>query len=309
MLNKSKEKTIDTYLKLIDSLVKPIILYACECWGDSLKKENFSNKIENFHLSMCKQVLGVCKFTSNIKVLAELGRLPFKIDIETKMFKYLQRMPFIEKNRFLYKAFKEDESERVGWVGKMKTILDGLGLSNLMINIFKTINGDIPKEEYQNKQNLFKKRAADQYYQTFFSYIDRTEERGFFMHTKEKYEKERYLNIDNLEIRTALTKLRLSSYKLAIVTGKWHKIKVEDRKCQFCNSNEIEDEFHLLFQCSNYNNIRKELTDYLATNESIDITSENKLENLKFVFSNGSFRSLKALGKFVLEAFEKRNKN
>ena len=30
MLHKSKEKTIDVYLKLIDSLVKPIILYACE---------------------------------------------------------------------------------------------------------------------------------------------------------------------------------------------------------------------------------------------------------------------------------------
>ena len=30
MLDKSKEKTIDVYLKLIDSLVKPIILYASE---------------------------------------------------------------------------------------------------------------------------------------------------------------------------------------------------------------------------------------------------------------------------------------
>ena len=31
MLSKSKEKTIDTYLKLVDSLVKPVILCACEC--------------------------------------------------------------------------------------------------------------------------------------------------------------------------------------------------------------------------------------------------------------------------------------
>ena len=30
MLHKSKEKTIDVYLKLTDSL-KPIILYACKC--------------------------------------------------------------------------------------------------------------------------------------------------------------------------------------------------------------------------------------------------------------------------------------
>ena len=309
MLNKSKEKTIGTYLKLIDSLVKPIILYACESWGDSLKKGVFSNKIEQFHISMCKQVMGVCKFTSNIKVLAELGRMPLKIDIETKMFKYLQRMPFIEKHRFLYKAFKEDESEKIGWVRNMKSVLDNLGLSNLMLNIFKTIDGVIPQEEYENKENFFKKRNTDQYYQTFYNYIDRTEDRGFFMRIKEKYEKERYLEINNIELRTALSKLRLSSYKLAVVTGKWNKTKLEDRKCQFCKSNEVEDEFHLLFQCSNYDNIRKELNDYLITNENIDITSENKFENLKLVFSNGSFRSLKALGKFVFEAFEKRNKS
>ena len=59
MLSKSKGKTIGTYLKLVDSLVKLVILYACECWGDSMKKEFFANKIEQFHMSMCKQILGV----------------------------------------------------------------------------------------------------------------------------------------------------------------------------------------------------------------------------------------------------------
>ena len=34
-------------------------------------------------MSLFKQVLGVKKITSNIKVLAELGRVPFKIYIET----------------------------------------------------------------------------------------------------------------------------------------------------------------------------------------------------------------------------------
>ena len=48
MLSKPKEKTIGTYLKLVDSLTKPVILYACECWDDSMKKENFANKIEQF---------------------------------------------------------------------------------------------------------------------------------------------------------------------------------------------------------------------------------------------------------------------
>ena len=107
MLRKSKEKTIGTYLKLVDSLVKPVILYACECWGDSIKKEIFTNKIEQFHMSMCKQILGVKKFTNSTKVLSELGRPPLKIDIETKMFKYFQRFAFIETNRYLFKPSKK----------------------------------------------------------------------------------------------------------------------------------------------------------------------------------------------------------
>ena len=94
MLSKSKEKTIGTYLKLVDSLVKPVILYAYECWSNSMKKEIFAKKIEQFHMTMCKQILGVKRFTNSIKVLSELGRAPLKIDIEI--------------NRYLFKAFKEE---------------------------------------------------------------------------------------------------------------------------------------------------------------------------------------------------------
>ena len=51
-----KKKTINVYLKLIDSLVRPIILYACEWWGDSFKKHCFTNKIEKFYVSINKQL-------------------------------------------------------------------------------------------------------------------------------------------------------------------------------------------------------------------------------------------------------------
>ena len=113
---KSKEKTTDAYFKPVDLLVKPVIIYACECWGGSMKKEIFANKIEQFNMSMCKQILGVKHFTSNIKVLLELGRTPLKLDIKTKMFKYFHRFPFIETNRYLFKVFKKEEFYTKGWV-------------------------------------------------------------------------------------------------------------------------------------------------------------------------------------------------
>ena len=34
-----KKDNCHTYLKLVHPLVKPVVIYACECWSDSMKKE------------------------------------------------------------------------------------------------------------------------------------------------------------------------------------------------------------------------------------------------------------------------------
>ena len=259
--------------------MKPAILHACECWGDSMKKEIFANKIEQFHMPMHKQILGVKKFTNNIKVLSELGRTPLKIDIETKMFKYFQRFLFIETNRYLFKAFKEEEFDTKGWVQNLKSLLDMLGLGNLQQNIYKILNGIIPKGEYKNKHKFLKKRATDLYLQSFYNYIDNNENKGFFTCLKDEHEKERYLDLRNMKMRNALSKLRLFSFKLAIVTGKCLKTKKEKRICKFCDLSEVEDETHFLLQCRNYKDLRKGLIDHLISTENINLTFGNKLEN------------------------------
>ena len=106
-------------------------------------------------MSMCKcQVLkDLPRF---IKVLSELGRTPFKVDIETKMFQYFQRFPFIETNS-LFKAFKEEEFDTKGWVQNLKSLLDMLELGNLQQSIYKIVNRIIPEEVYTSKHKFFKK--------------------------------------------------------------------------------------------------------------------------------------------------------
>ena len=91
-----------------------------------------------------------------------------------------------------------------------------LGLGNLRQNIYKVINRIIPKEEYKSKHKFFKKRATDLYLQVFYNYIDNTENRGFFTCVKEKHKKERYLDLRNMEVRNALSKLRLSLLNLLL---------------------------------------------------------------------------------------------
>ena len=56
------------------------------------------------HLSLCKQILGINKNVKNMKVRAEVGRVPFKINIETQRFMFLQQFPFLNEDAYLYKA-------------------------------------------------------------------------------------------------------------------------------------------------------------------------------------------------------------
>ena len=90
MLNEPKAKKIDTYRRLTDSIIKSILYYACECWRDSLTIKDLSyNKIEQFHLSVCKEISTLIKNVNNMKVLAEASRVSLKMNIEIQMFKYL----------------------------------------------------------------------------------------------------------------------------------------------------------------------------------------------------------------------------
>ena len=73
------------------------------------------------------------------------------------MFKYLQRLPFLKKNIYLGKAINEEvKITNSGWIANLKYIIDSYGSSNLMINIFEVLEGDISKKNYKNK-TYFKK--------------------------------------------------------------------------------------------------------------------------------------------------------
>ncbi len=43
---------------------------------------------------------------------------------------------------------------------------------------------------------------------------------------------------------------------LEIETGRWQNKPVEERICKVCESDEVENEFHFIFSCTLYNNIR-----------------------------------------------------
>ena len=70
-------KYVKTTLKLFDTLVTPILLYASDFWG--CLRQPFNNPIENTHNRFLKELIGVQRQTSNTGVLLETGRVPIHL--------------------------------------------------------------------------------------------------------------------------------------------------------------------------------------------------------------------------------------
>ena len=101
--------------------------------------------------------------------------------------------------------------------------------------------------------------------------------------------------------RTILSRLRLSSHRLCIETGRWNKpisTPLIDRKCTVCNT--LEDEYHFVMECRLHTDIRRQfLPNYLWRRPNM----------YKFVELINTEHShvIKSLGKFIYTAFSIRS--
>ena len=295
-LGTSFKQDIETTLTLIDALVKPILLYNSDFWGSMKMPAN--NPIEILHMSMCKQLLGVQKCTTNLGVLLELGRVPLHLYAKKLAIKNWERIRKNMANCLLIESYKECKNENLSWVVGLKQILEVNGMSSFFLN------------DYDDKPCFVNKRLfqtlCDQFHQNAFETIRNEDSKlrtyavfktlnGF-----EKY----LLHIKNPKTRSTITKLRLSNHNLLIETGrhkkgKWEK-KKEMRICPLCHEG-IEDEAHFLLYCPIYNRLREELFRNINTPTNFQHYSNN--EKLIFLMQNIDNN----IAKHIYNCFELRN--
>ena len=68
--------------------------------------------------------------------------------------------------------------------------------------------------------------------------------------------------------KIALAKFRCSNFQIGIETGRKDHLSREDRLCAYCESNNIsviEDEYHVLLKCPQYQKLRERFTDKLVS--------------------------------------------
>jgi hypothetical protein len=53
-----------------------------------------------------------------------------------------------------------------------------------------------------------------------------------------------------------MAQIRFGILQLRIETGRFSSTPLEERTCEICNQNVVEDETHFLFNCEKYNHLR-----------------------------------------------------
>lgn len=90
-----------------------------------------------------------------------------------------------------------------------------------------------------------------------------------------------------LEKRREFTKLRISSHRLHVESGRYNKPKIpyELRKCPFC-ANSIENELHFVVNCEMYTVVRKELLTTFSNNNFSTLTEDIFMKFMACKFSS-----------------------
>ena len=101
--------------------------------------------------------------------------------------------------------------------------------------------------------DLMKKKYISYWNQT----LRHSQKLSFYYTFKKNYSLSAYLDLTRKNpSRKSLVKLRISSQKLRIETGRYNKVPRDERLCSLCNCNKIEDETHFLLDCPSYSSIR-----------------------------------------------------
>ena len=99
--------------------------------------------------------------------------------------------------------------------------------------------------------SLVKQRLKDQFIQNWNGRLEESSRAIFYKHIS-SFDFKPYLNILNIsKFRYSMTKLRVSSHRLSIESGRWSKpnpTPLSERNCLFCNL--LEDEYHFVLECN-----------------------------------------------------------
>ena len=282
---------------IFNTLVRPILTYASDVWGVSVKGRE---KMDRFFLWFLKNMLGIKQSTPSIMVLGETGQILPSIDCVSNVIKFVNRLEFMSDDTFVKQVYNElRQLHHVGfntWFSKASELVKQ---NNIILNpnlkIFKGYVKKSLRDEF-----IMKWQAS------VMDHINHPKCR-FYAKFKFQFRMEPYLDlIDNYHLRKSLARFRTSSHALNIETVRYKKKELTINQyeyqllCPYCL--ETENESHFLLSCLRYSNLRQELFELPFFNNTsfLNACSDDKI---MYILNVTDKYHLNNLAKFVQNAF------
>ena len=288
MLTKVKKHNldVDVFIDLVEKLVIPTLLYGSEIWGfgDLKQLQTFLNKI-------MRRFLRLHKSTPMCMINGELGLKEITEYVENRMLNFWCNVATGEENKIstiIYKWIKMLYDQNIfksDWLKEIKGSLDNMGYSYLLNDI-----NFVDKNYFKNSIKLRLKDIYDQKWAE--SVFNNSVCLNYRAMTTKKQLKSYLTNLPS-QYMFALCKFKCANHKLPIVTGRYQGIPVDERICTLCDIPDVGDEFHYLYKCSYFNDLRIRCLNrqyYInpnmeKTEQLFNVNNKTELLNLaKFVY-------------------------
>ena len=236
---------LDLQLKLFNNTILPIITYSCEIWG----YENVQ-MVERIHTSFLRTITKCRKSTPLYMLYGELGRYPIEITIKSRIINFWTRIITGNQLKLVNILYQKllHSNEQFKWLNNVKSILRETGRNDLWEN--QSVN------MHTGVHHCIKNILKDQFIQRWNQQLSNSSKGLNYSLYKSEFSLEEYLNILPRNKYLPLIKYRTANHYLPIETLRWQSIDVSERKCRLCNAQDIGDEFHYLFVCENFKDVR-----------------------------------------------------
>ena len=289
--------SVKAMLRGWEVLVRPIIEYGAEIWGEKEWKEG-----ERLQMEMGKRVLGVSVKTTNEVVQGELGLGRVKSRRVLLRLRFWYKIINMKKDRLVYQIYKERREEflrdgkrdKKNWCYWTWKSLKQLNLEHVweseQIQLGSNFNNMVRKfikikEEEEWRERMEKKSKLRLYRQL-----------------KNRLKVEDYVVELDREQRRLLTMLRGGTNKLGIERGRWRERSENERLCPVCLCEEIEDEKHFLLSCPMYVRERVKMFNRIRQECELEYVEEmNEEWQLNVLIGIGWRKQSKHIREIVIE--------
>ena len=175
---------------------------------------------------------------------------PFSIEIYKGMIKYFfYPIELAEKGNQIISCGMNEcltlvNKEEKCWLTSVLYIFNLMGINPDMKQLHLISNSNVLSSVVDKLQKVFKEK--------FFNEIANSSKLILYNHVKEEFREEKYMHeVKYYKYRSAITKFRISAHSFLVENGRWDKTPCEKCMCPLCFLNDIGNEKHCIFHCTN----------------------------------------------------------